>query len=366
MHGDLRDDVPLAGALDGERLDDGQRQRDGQPPDGADPDRRVDLDGAADALDVGLHHVHADAAAGHVGHRRGGREAGPEDQREDIAAVHARQGVPGHDAALDRHPRDLVRVYAGAVVGDLDDDVSTLVVGAEGQHALRRLAEPQPLLGLLHAVVDGVADEVGERVLDRLEKAAVELGLPADHGQPDLLAAGRGQVPHDPGQLGPQVIDRLHTGLHHRFLQFGGDEVEPLAGTQHRLVGDRADRPDQLVAGEHELADQPHERVQQVHVDADRRVGDRAAGTRRRRRRRPGSAPRPRPGRPPAPEAPPARVRPRLPPAPAGRPAATRPPVPSRLPSDRPARPRRWPARRPWPGQPAQRTQPTPPTPCRR
>ena len=34
------------------------------------------------------HHVHADAAAGDVADRRGGREAGAEDELEDVAVVH--------------------------------------------------------------------------------------------------------------------------------------------------------------------------------------------------------------------------------------------------------------------------------------
>ncbi len=239
------------------------------------PDRRVDLDGTADAFDVGLDDVHADAAAGHVGHRGGGREAGPEDEREDLAAVHAREGVPRDDAAFDRDARDLVRVHAGAVVGDLDDDVSTLVVRPERQYPLGRLADREPVGGRLDAVVDRVAHQVGQRVLDRLEQAAVELGLPADHGEAYLLAAGGGEVPHDAGQLRPEVVDRLHAGLHHGFLQLRRDEVEPLTGTEHRRFGDRADRPYELVAGQHQLTDEPHERVQQVDVDADRRVGHR-------------------------------------------------------------------------------------------
>ena len=46
-----------------QRRDDGQRERHAQGHAGAAADGRIDLDDAADALDVGADHVHADAAA---------------------------------------------------------------------------------------------------------------------------------------------------------------------------------------------------------------------------------------------------------------------------------------------------------------
>ena len=52
---------------------------------GADAGHRFQIDGAADLLDVGAHHVHADAAPGNAGHLGGGREARHEDQIADLA-----------------------------------------------------------------------------------------------------------------------------------------------------------------------------------------------------------------------------------------------------------------------------------------
>ena len=87
---------------------------------------------------------------------------------------------------------------------------------------------------LLDAVVDRVAHQVGQRVLDRLEQAAVELGLLALHDQLDLLAERVAQVPDDPGQLRPDVLDRLHPGLHDALLQLAGDHAEPLGAADQR------------------------------------------------------------------------------------------------------------------------------------
>ena len=75
-HGELRHGEALAAGFDDQRRDDRQRQRDLDREGGAVAGRRLQLDGAADLLDVGAHHVHADAAAGDAGHFRRGGEAG--------------------------------------------------------------------------------------------------------------------------------------------------------------------------------------------------------------------------------------------------------------------------------------------------
>ena len=79
-HGKLRDGEAVAAGLDDQRRDDGERQRDLDGEARALARHRLHVDGAADLVDVVAHHVHADAAAGHAGDLRGGREAGREDE----------------------------------------------------------------------------------------------------------------------------------------------------------------------------------------------------------------------------------------------------------------------------------------------
>src|SRR3546814_6430804 len=68
-------------------------------------DRRQ-LDGAADLLDVGAHHVHADAAAGNRGPRRRRREAGLEDELLDLLLAHGVElGIGGERS--DEHTSEL-------------------------------------------------------------------------------------------------------------------------------------------------------------------------------------------------------------------------------------------------------------------
>ncbi len=66
-HGDLRDREALAAGFDDQRRDDGKRQRDLDGEGRALVRHGRQIDGAADLVDVGLDHIHADAAAGHAG-----------------------------------------------------------------------------------------------------------------------------------------------------------------------------------------------------------------------------------------------------------------------------------------------------------
>ena len=142
---DLGDGVAVAAAGDGQRRDDGQRQRDLHLDGGARARAALDRHRAADLLDVGPHHVHADAAAGEVRHLVRRREAGQEDQVDQLALAQAVGLLGGDELGLDRLVADALRVDAAAVVGDLDDDLAALVEGVQRQPAFGRLAPRQPL-----------------------------------------------------------------------------------------------------------------------------------------------------------------------------------------------------------------------------
>ena len=92
---DLGNRVAVAADGDGQGRDDGQRQRDLHLDGGAPPGPALDVHRAADLLDVGPHHVHADAPAGEVRHPVRRREPGQEDQVDELAL--ARAGRPARE-----------------------------------------------------------------------------------------------------------------------------------------------------------------------------------------------------------------------------------------------------------------------------
>jgi hypothetical protein len=86
-HRELRDRKAVAAGFHDQRRDDGERQRDLDGDAGALAGHRLDVDGAADLVDIGAHHVHADAAAGDAGDGGGGGEARREDELVDLRFV---------------------------------------------------------------------------------------------------------------------------------------------------------------------------------------------------------------------------------------------------------------------------------------
>ena len=150
-HRELRDGEALAADLDDERRDDRQRQRNLDREGGADAEDGLEIDRTADLLDIGAHHVEADATPGNIGHLRRGGEAGQEDEIADLGLGFRGDLGFGGKTALDRPCLDAGDIEAAAVVADLDDDVTALVASAEPDRALLRLADGKPLGGALDA-----------------------------------------------------------------------------------------------------------------------------------------------------------------------------------------------------------------------
>jgi hypothetical protein len=81
---------------------DGQRQRQRDDENRALARLGTNLDRAVELLDVGLDHIHADTAPGHVRRLRHGRETGQEDQIEALPVVQRIGFFLGDQALFDR------------------------------------------------------------------------------------------------------------------------------------------------------------------------------------------------------------------------------------------------------------------------
>ena len=139
-HGQLRDRKAVAGGFHDQGRDDGERQRDLDGDGGAFTGHRLDVDGAADLVDIGAHHVHADAAAGDRGDGGRRREARREDELVDLGFGHLLQFGLADETVGDRLGLDPLGVQPAAIVGDADDDVAALVIGRKANGALLALA----------------------------------------------------------------------------------------------------------------------------------------------------------------------------------------------------------------------------------
>ena len=272
VEADLRNRVALTGTLDRQRRNDRQRQRNLDLQRGTETWLARDIDGAADLLDVRPNDVHAHAATGHVRDpgRRG--EARHEDEIDDLARRHRSQLLDGRQPALDGLRRDPRRVDTRAVVADFDIDLATFMEGAQRQSALDGLTRCCASLGGFNPVVNRIPDQMSQRILDRLKDGLVEFCVAALENEPDLATARDRDVTHEARKLVPDRVDRLHPGLHDPGLELAHQQVQSLGRTLHAGIGAGSGRGDDLIAREHQLADETHEGVEQVHVDPQCRV----------------------------------------------------------------------------------------------
>ena len=146
-------------------------------------------------------------------------------------------------------------------------------------------SETRPAAGLparlalgrrLDAVVAAVADQVRQRVGQRLQDGLVQLDVGAGRSSSICLPSWRARSRTMRGKLVEEIADRLHPRSQDGVLQFAGDRVEPLHDGPQAGVGGVDDRSG-LVAHQHQLAGQRHEPIDQADRDADA-VGGVGAG----------------------------------------------------------------------------------------
>ncbi len=161
-------------------------------------------------------------------------------------------------------------VDAAAVVGDLDQYLVAGLAGGDPERAGGLLAGLGAQLGRLDAVVDRVADDMGERIADHLDHLAVELDVAAVGFEPDLLAEVGGEVADHARQAREEAVDALHPGAGDAVADLGDAGGDPLERGLDRDVARRvAEAAGKLVAGEHGVRDAVHHPVEQVDGEAD-------------------------------------------------------------------------------------------------
>ena len=110
-------------------------------------------------------------------------------------------------------------IDAGAVVADLDDDAAAAMLGGKPDRALLGLARGQPIGRRFDAVIDRIADDMGQRIAEPLDDRPIDLGGFADHFQPDLLGCLGRQFANQPRHALEHRAHRLRAHRHDAVLQ---------------------------------------------------------------------------------------------------------------------------------------------------
>ena len=100
---------------------------------------------------------------------------GEENEPQDPFRAGPRGLIGGEEPFLERLVEDGGPVEPAAVIGDLDADVVSVLVGAQAYVAFPALAGRDALLGRLDPVVHRVANEMHERLANTIDHLLVDL-----------------------------------------------------------------------------------------------------------------------------------------------------------------------------------------------
>ena len=128
-------------------------------------------------------------------------------------------GARRDQAALLGPRADAVAVEAAPVVGDSDEHFGAGMARRQLDPAHVRFCRPPPGVWVLDAVIDGVADEMDQRIGEPLDHGLVEFGLLAVRDEFDLLAEIARQIVHQAAEAAEQRADRHHADAHRGVAQ---------------------------------------------------------------------------------------------------------------------------------------------------
>ena len=228
-------------------------------------------DGPTHALQVRADDIHADAASRYGANLVGSGKARFEDELVLLCLRHAVDLGLGINPCSHSFLAQALGVDPAAIIGNDQADLVARLSSCKTKQADFALALFQSLRRCFHAMIDGVADDVGERIADHLDHLAVELDLAALEIHHDLLAELAGQVADQAGQGGKQVFEALHAHAGDRRAHIGEDGGEALEGAiDRRLFTGFAQAAGKVVARQHHVGNAFHDLVQQIYWQADR------------------------------------------------------------------------------------------------
>ena len=192
-----RDGIPLVTGADRERSDDRQRQRQLEVEACAFAELAGDFDGATNPLDVRTYDIHAHTATGNRTYRVCSRETRFENQVLLLFVRHLLDLGARIESVGDCLGCHLFQIDAAAVVSDDEADLVARLARCKFEHTDFALATFQACNWRFDTVIDGVTDDVGQRIADHLDHLAIEFDLASLEIDHDLLAELVRQVAHE-------------------------------------------------------------------------------------------------------------------------------------------------------------------------
>ncbi len=190
----------------------------------------IDRDGSFESLDGFTDNVHADASAGDIGQFIRGAETGEKDQRSHFFL--GQFLILFDHAAIHGQLSDFCQVQSATVIGDANGNLRALVEGFDLKGRFLRFAGGLTCFGRFNAVIQGVADQVQQRIGDLFQHGFIKFGAFAFDDQIDFLSKFIGDAADGPVQTVDDVADGNHADVHEVILSVAR---QTLLATQQRI-----------------------------------------------------------------------------------------------------------------------------------
>ena len=175
-------------------------------------------------------------------------------------------------------------IDAAAVVGDANEDRRAISLGGKNQRRHARLTTLFTLGRAFDAVIKGIAKKMKNRLTHLVQHRPVQLDLAPFDLELDFLAECLRRIAHDAWKALEHSPHRHHSARHNLVLEIGEDLRRAQDGVRELLVAKPFSDLRDAVARNDQFADDIHQRVETLGLDAN--VTRRALRRRRRSCRR--------------------------------------------------------------------------------
>jgi hypothetical protein len=118
------------------------------------------------------------------------------------------------DAFFDGFPCEYIAIDTSTIIGNLDDEATRVVIGGETNVARFRLPVLFPLLSRFDAMVDGISDDMDQRVPKVLQHRFIQLGFLSAEREVHPFAQGLRGISNDPLHFLEGGFHRNHSKGH--------------------------------------------------------------------------------------------------------------------------------------------------------
>ena len=150
----------------------------------------------AQSLNLAADHIHANTTAGNIRDFFCSGKARQENQADSICVVHVVCFFLGNHAFLYSLTANDICIDALAIIRYHDDYIIAFMTGDKSNLTSPWLAFGFTILRMLNAMVQGITEQMHERVTDFIDNRTIQLRLLTFDGKIDFLVQFLSQIPY--------------------------------------------------------------------------------------------------------------------------------------------------------------------------